>query len=89
MRSCAPRASIRRRAAQARRGGSSCTPKPLGSWPSTVESAWSAVPELLPVRFSRPLAEPAVQISPQRALHGLCRQAWLGTVQGLGILLPR
>jgi hypothetical protein len=31
------------------------------------------VPGLLPVRFSRPLAEPAVRISPQRALHGLCR----------------
>jgi hypothetical protein len=28
-------ASIRRCAAQARRGGSSCTPGPPGSWPST------------------------------------------------------
>jgi integrase/recombinase XerD len=30
-----------------------------------VESAWSAVPGLLPVRFSRPLAEPAVLVSRQ------------------------
>jgi hypothetical protein len=60
-----------------------------GSSQSTVESAWGAVPGLLPVRFPRPLAEPAVRISPQRALHGCCHQAWLGTVQGLGILLPR
>jgi hypothetical protein len=70
-------------------GRSSSPPRHPGSSRAIVESAWSAVPELLPVRFSRPLAEPAVQISPQRALHGLCRQAWLGTVQGLGILLPR
>jgi hypothetical protein len=54
-----------------------------------VESAWSAVPGLLPVRFSRPLAEPAVPVSRQRALHGICRQAWLAGAQGLGILLPR
>ncbi len=54
-----------------------------------VESAWSAVPGLLPVRFSRPLAEPAVPVSRQRALHGICRQAWSAAVQGLGILLPR
>ena len=32
---CARRASIRRRAAQARRGGSSCTPRPPESWPFT------------------------------------------------------
>ena len=38
-----------------------------------VESAWGAVPELLPVRFPRPLAEPAVPVSRQRALHGFCR----------------
>jgi hypothetical protein len=38
-----------------------------------VESAWGAVPGLLPVRFPRPLAEPAVPISRQRALHGVCR----------------
>ena len=38
------------------------------------ESAWGAVPGLLPVRFPRPLAEPAVRLSTQRALHGLCLQ---------------
>jgi hypothetical protein len=38
-----------------------------------VESAWDAVPELLPVRFPRPLAEPAVLVSRQRALRGSCR----------------
>ncbi len=54
-----------------------------------VESAWSAVPGLLPVRFSRPLAEPAVPVSRQRALHGISYQAWLTGAQGLGILLPR
>ena len=41
--------------------------------PLPVESAWGAVPVLGPVRFPRPLAEPAVRISPQRALHGFCR----------------
>jgi hypothetical protein len=55
-----------------------------------VESAWGAVPALLLVRFPRPLAEPAVRLSPQRALRGFCRglvqAAW---AQGLGILLPR
>jgi hypothetical protein len=55
-----------------------------------VESAWGAVPELLPVRFPRPLAEPAVPVSRQRALHGLCRSGVVYAVaQGLGILLPR
>jgi hypothetical protein len=39
----------------------------------SVESAWGAVPALLLVRFPRPLAEPAVRLSPQRALHGFCR----------------
>lgn len=38
-----------------------------------VESAWGAVPGLLSVRFPRPLAEPAVRLSTQRALHGVCR----------------
>jgi hypothetical protein len=38
MRSCRPRASIRRRGAQARRGGSSCTPRPPGSWRSTFST---------------------------------------------------
>ena len=56
----------------------------------SVESAWGAVPALLLVRFPRPLAEPAVRLSPQRALHGFCgglvQAAW---TQGLGILLPR
>ena len=57
--------------------------------PLPVESAWGAVPVLPPVRFPRPLAEPAVRISPQRALHGLCHQGWLSRCQGLGIVLPR
>ena len=35
-----------------------------------VESAWGAVSRLLGVRFPRPLAEPAVRVSTQRALHG-------------------
>jgi putative transposase len=35
MRSCGLRASIRRRAGPVRRGGSSCTPRPPGSWRST------------------------------------------------------
>ena len=55
----------------------------------TAESAWSAVPALPLARFSRPLAEPAVRLSTQRALHGSCRQACSGRGQGLGILLPR
>ena len=56
----------------------------------TDESAWGAVPALLLVRFPRPLAEPAVRVSTQRALHGFCRglvqAAW---TQGLGIWFPR
>ena len=54
-----------------------------------AESAWSAVPALPLARFSRPLAEPAVRLSTQRALRGCCRQACSGRDQGLGILLPR
>jgi hypothetical protein len=54
-----------------------------------VESAWGAVPVLPSVRFPRPLSEPAVRVSTQRALHGICRQAGFATVQGLGIVLPR
>ena len=54
-----------------------------------AESAWSAVPALPMARFSRPLAEPAVPVSRQRALRGICRQGWLTGAQGLGILLPR
>jgi hypothetical protein len=54
-----------------------------------VESAWGAVPMLPSVRFPRPLAEPAVRVSTQRALHGVCRQAGFAAVQGLGIVLPR
>jgi hypothetical protein len=44
-----------------------------------VESAWGAVPALLPVCFPRPLAEPGVRLSTHPALHGqlfgsvLCR----------------
>jgi hypothetical protein len=54
-----------------------------------AESAWSAVPALPLARFSRPLAEPAVRLSTQRALHGSCRQGCSGRGQGLGTLLPR
>jgi hypothetical protein len=32
-----------------------------------VEWAWGAVPALLPVRFSRPLAEPGVRLSMRSA----------------------
>jgi hypothetical protein len=53
-----------------------------------VEWARGAVPGLLPARFPGPLAEPAVRLSTQRALHGYCRQAG-SAAQGLGILLPR
>jgi len=51
----------------------------------TDESAWGAVPALLLVRFPRPLAEPAVRVSTQRALHGFCR----GLVQASGQGAPR
>jgi hypothetical protein len=53
-----------------------------------AESAWGAVLGLLPARFPRPLAEPAVRLSTQRALHGICRQAGLGRAQGVRIVLP-
>ena len=53
--------------------------------PHTVESAWGAVSGLLPIRFPRPLAEPAVRVSTQRALHGDCRQTGCGRAQGVGI----
>jgi hypothetical protein len=57
---------------------------------SLVESAWGAVSGLLPVRFLRPLAEPAVRVSTQRALHGVCRGlVQTAEAQGLGMLLPR
>ena len=68
-----------------------CSPAPASSKPAasqSVESAWGAVPGLLPARFPRPLAAPGVPVSGHRALHGLCRQAWLGA-HGLGIVLPR
>ena len=51
-----------------------------------VESAWGAVPGWLLVRFPRPLAEPAVPVSRQRALHGICPERQ-GSAQGLGILI--
>jgi len=38
-----------------------------------VESTWGAVSRLLSIRFPRSLAEPAVPVSRQRALHGFCR----------------
>jgi hypothetical protein len=54
------------------------------------ESAWGAVPALLLVRFPRPLAEPAVRVSTQRALHGPCRGlVHAACAQGLGIWFPR
>lgn len=46
------------------------------------------MPGSLPVRFPGPPAEPAVRIFAQRALHGICHQAWPG-IQGLGMRLPR
>jgi hypothetical protein len=52
--------------------------------PIPVESAWGAVPVLPPGPFPRPLAEPAVRISPQRALHGGGQQALGPTVGGPG-----
>jgi hypothetical protein len=54
----------------------------------TVEWARGAVPGLLPARLPGPLAEPAVRLSTQRALHGYCRQAG-PAAQRPGILLPR
>jgi hypothetical protein len=61
---------------------------PCGSL--TVESAWGAVPGLLPVRFPRPLTEPGVRLSTHRALRSVCRWGVHGVVaQGVGILLPR
>jgi len=55
-----------------------------------VESTWGAVSGLLPVRFPRPLAEPAVRVSTQRALHGVCRGlVQIAKAHGLGMLLPR
>lgn len=61
--------------AEARQWGHSWTTEnPLEmANPRLVESAWGAVPGLLLVRFPRPLAEPAVPISRQRALRGVCR----------------
>jgi hypothetical protein len=50
-----------------------------------VESAWGAVPGLLPVRFPRPLAEPGVPVSGHRALRGCCRQGY-SSAQGEGIV---
>ena len=53
-----------------------------------VESAWGAVPMLPSLRFRRPLAEPAVCVSTERALHGVVRQVGCAAIQGLGIVLP-
>jgi len=50
-----------------------------------IESALGAVPMLPSVRLPGPLAERAVRVSTQRALHGVCRQAGLARIQGLGI----
>ena len=43
---------------------------------------------LLPARLPGLLAEPAVRLSTQRALHGSCRQAG-SAAHGLGIWVPR
>lgn len=63
--------------------------KPGGDRVELVETAWGEVPGLVSVHFPRPLAEPTVGLSPQQALHGSCRQVWLCTTQGLGILFAR
>jgi len=44
-----------------------------GGTNGVVESAWGAVSMLPSVRFPRPLAEHAVCVSTQLALHGICR----------------
>jgi integrase/recombinase XerD len=71
---------------------------PNGAWAKSrrqravppVESAWSAVSVLPPVRFSRPLAEPGVPVSEYRALHGSFHRAVPQAVaQGVGIVSPR
>src|SRR5215469_17893258 len=54
-----------------------------------AESARGAVPVLPPARFPGPLAEPAVPVSRQRALHGCCHQAGFAGGHGDGILFPR
>jgi hypothetical protein len=51
------------------------------------ESARDAVTTLPPSRFPGPLAEPAVRLSTQRALHGCCRSRV--QAQGTGIAAPR
>jgi len=60
-----------------------------GDNPGLWSSRLGAPAGLLSVRFPGPLAEPAVPASRQRTLHGLCRQAWFGIVQGLGTWPPR
>ena len=63
---------------------------PLDTVAVAGESAWGAVPGLLPVRFPRPLTEPDVRLSTHPALHGVCRWGVQAAfAQGLGILLPR
>lgn len=52
-----------------------------------VKSARGAVSRLLAVRFPVPLADPAVRLSPQRALRGSAVGSVQATVaHGLGIL---
>jgi len=60
-----------------------------GCTPRMLSRPGGAVPALLPVRFPRPLAEPAVPVSRQRTLHGLCCQARFAGGHGVGILFPR
>ena len=58
-----------------RPGGSSWPPRHPGSWRATVESAWGAVPGLLPVRFPRPTQQSAARIVlawASRNLRQLC-----------------
>jgi hypothetical protein len=77
-------------ALQCPHGAAGCSVLGIREPVQSDESAWGAVPALLLVRFPRPLAEPAVRVATQRALHGSCRglvqAAW---TQGLGIWFPR
>ena len=56
--------------------------------PFLVESAWGAVPGLLPARFPRPLAEPDVRVPAHPALHVSMSAGQAADGQGAG-MLPR
>jgi hypothetical protein len=64
--------SVARRGMSENRGGNVALhhPSPDARTRCVVESAWDAVSGLLPVRFSRPLAETAVPISRQHGVVG-------------------